>query len=639
MHQDRCCLPRGETAQGPLPSLVDYSMVVEANFPIDLVLMMKENAAKKVRRTVIGMTLGGKATLKSLLDCFKLPLLIPLVSITLLTRGYFEILFEEEEGAKATRRLTAIEWSGLCFSFSCYAPNFDASSQGAEAQLTHAIKVQFPDLHDEFRNTRALTIMASKLGEVLEIKVADLYIKRPVGPMITIELRDISKFPRYIRIPSMVEGTEDNVTITQRILYSGLPNQCRRCRRFGHHARTCTTSRSKPWEGAPTPNPPNTRGEEGKRPGGVGVPQPSKAQANKQPQAQNAKRNQVQTEMNQRQPEASKQAGHLTQQNIVNTSDALLNTEATPRNLIQKDTPGNLETNQVDSFSSDIPSAATTNPFAALEKLNPEAEDLRYTQGESSESWAFQASRKQAPRDASPRQALPHSPTHVPTQDFTPGSRRKRTCSEVHNSFFTSLGIPVPPGQEHARARVWPVLSRERDNQKEILVNVKSNDSPNLPLHIRCMSASEKEWTSASALEDLTRNVEIELEEKILRFSLSLKGRLALEWSWQEDHAKGGWECTILAHISTGFSGISAQKRKNLHWRTLESMPNMNNDVVFVGPAHSLLLKTGLASTDRQTRKSVSASLLASRQAARKKKRYIKLDLLTLVPSNSSGLF
>ncbi|CAM6028727.1 unnamed protein product [Sphagnum balticum] len=198
---------------------------------------------------------GVRATLKSLLDCFKLHLPIPLVSITLLTRGYFEILFEEEEGAKATRRLMAIEWSGLCLSFSRYALNFDASSQGAEAQLTHAIKVQFPDLHDEFRNTRALTIMASKLGKVLEIEAVDSYIKRPAGPMITIELRDISKLSRYIRIPSMVEGTENNVT---RILYSGLPNQCRRCRRFDHHTRACTTSRSKPWEGAPTPNPPNT---------------------------------------------------------------------------------------------------------------------------------------------------------------------------------------------------------------------------------------------------------------------------------------------------------------------------------------------------------------------------------------------
>jgi hypothetical protein len=153
------------------------------------------------------------------------------------------------------------------------------------------------------------------------------------------------------------------------------------------------------------------------------------------------------------------------------------------------------------------------------------------------------------------------------------------------------------------------------------------------------MSASEEEWTLASALEDLTRNIEAELEERILRFRLSLKGRLTLEWSWQEDHAKGGWECTILAHISTGLSGVNAQKKKNLHWRPLESIKSMNNDVVFAGPAHGLLLKTGTASTDRQTRKSTSASLLASPQAARKKKRYVKLDLSTLVPSNPLDLF
>jgi hypothetical protein len=271
---------------------------VEADFPIDLVLMMKENAAKKARRTVIGRTLGGREMLKSLLDCLKLHLSIPLVSITLLTRGYFEILFEEEEGSKATRRLTAVEWSSLSLSFSCYAPNFDASSHGIEAQLTHTIKVQFSDLHEEFKNTRALTLMANKFGEVLEIEAANSYIKRPAGPMVTIELRDISKLPGYIRISSMAEGTEDTVTIAQNILYSGLPNQCRRCRRFEHHTRAYIANRNKPKEEAPTPNPSNSRGVNGKESGGAKAPQLSKAQAVKQFRAQNAKRNQEHAETN-----------------------------------------------------------------------------------------------------------------------------------------------------------------------------------------------------------------------------------------------------------------------------------------------------------------------------------------------------
>jgi hypothetical protein len=171
--------PDGEASQGPSP--VNYNLEIEANFPKELVLTMQENAAKKARRAIIGRTLGGRATFKTLLDCLKLHLPAPLVSIALLTRGYFEILFEDEEGAKATRHLMAVDWSGLCFSFSRYILNFDASSQGAKAQLTHAIKVQFPDLHKKFQNTRALTIMASKIGEVLEIEVADSYIERPAG--------------------------------------------------------------------------------------------------------------------------------------------------------------------------------------------------------------------------------------------------------------------------------------------------------------------------------------------------------------------------------------------------------------------------------------------------------------------------
>jgi hypothetical protein len=101
---------------------------IEADFPKDLVLTMQGNAAKKARWTVIGGIFGGRATFKTLLECLKLHLPAPLVSITLLTRGYFEILFEDKEGAKATWRLTAVEWSDLRLSFSRYIPNFDASS-------------------------------------------------------------------------------------------------------------------------------------------------------------------------------------------------------------------------------------------------------------------------------------------------------------------------------------------------------------------------------------------------------------------------------------------------------------------------------------------------------------------------------
>jgi hypothetical protein len=75
--------------------------------------------------------------------------------------------------------------------------------------------------------------MASSIGKVLDIESPNSYIKRPVGPMVTVKVRDISKLAGIIRIPSMSEGAKAGETTAQRILYSGLPNQCRKCRRLG----------------------------------------------------------------------------------------------------------------------------------------------------------------------------------------------------------------------------------------------------------------------------------------------------------------------------------------------------------------------------------------------------------------------
>jgi hypothetical protein len=179
----------------------------------------------------------------------------------LLTRGFFEVFFTDEEGAKLARKITTVEWSSLNLSFSWYIPNFDASVQGAETLLLHTIKVQFLDLHKQFINTKALTIMASKIGEVLEIELEDSYIKRPIGPIITVETHDINKLAEYICIPSMVEGATAKDTTIQRILYLGFPNQCRKCCRFGHFARTCTMTRIPIWNGSATTSTPPTWSE------------------------------------------------------------------------------------------------------------------------------------------------------------------------------------------------------------------------------------------------------------------------------------------------------------------------------------------------------------------------------------------
>lgn len=240
--------PPGEEPQGPSP--MDNDLELEAEFPSDMVAEMQEGAARKARRMALGRTIGGRPTIKVLNDCLKLHLATSFVSATLLTRVFFEALFSNKKGAKTTWKITMVNWSSMSFFFSRYVSNFDASAQGAKALLTHTVKVQFPDLHEQFKNEKALTIMASKIDDVLEIKPADLYVKRHAGPMITMEIQDITRFVGHIRIPSMAERATPKDTILQKILYSSIPNQCRKCRHFGHFARACIVSKAPVWDGS-----------------------------------------------------------------------------------------------------------------------------------------------------------------------------------------------------------------------------------------------------------------------------------------------------------------------------------------------------------------------------------------------------
>ncbi len=104
--------------------------------------------------------------------------------------------------------------------------------------------------------------MASSIGDVFDIEFPDSYIKRPAGPMVTVEVKDISKLAEIIRIPSMAEGAGLGDTTAQRILYSRLSNQCKKCRKFGHLAKNCPLIRSPTQDGnIPPKAPPERRGK------------------------------------------------------------------------------------------------------------------------------------------------------------------------------------------------------------------------------------------------------------------------------------------------------------------------------------------------------------------------------------------
>jgi hypothetical protein len=94
---------------------------------MDFSLEMQEGAIRKACRIVIRRTLGGKTTIKTLQDCLKLLLPTSFKLTTFLTQGYFEVLFANEEGAKANKKITIVERSSLNLSFFKYVPNIDSN--------------------------------------------------------------------------------------------------------------------------------------------------------------------------------------------------------------------------------------------------------------------------------------------------------------------------------------------------------------------------------------------------------------------------------------------------------------------------------------------------------------------------------
>jgi hypothetical protein len=152
-------------------------------------------------------------------------------------------------------------------------PNGEASQGPSPVDYNLEIEVDFPkDLVLTMQGSAAKnarrTVISRTLGGIATFKTLLECLKLHL--------------PGSIRILSMVEGAKTDDMIAQRILYSGLPNQCRKCRRFGHHARTCTTSRNKVWEGVPSPAgpPPSTSAPVRKQSDG-GAPHPKQNQGSR----------------------------------------------------------------------------------------------------------------------------------------------------------------------------------------------------------------------------------------------------------------------------------------------------------------------------------------------------------------------
>jgi len=178
---------------------------------------------------------------------------------------------------------------------------------------------------------------------------------------------------------------------------------------------------------------------------------------------------------------------------------------------------------------------ANANPFANSEEGSQGVDLCARFQEDTLEGWSFQGRRKNTPKLTSPKPKPHHTLPRTRQQETTPRGKRLQLHFEVHPSYFSSLGISIPTNGEPFRVRIWSVLTREKNSRKETLVYSKNQARSSLPLSMRITGSTEAVWTQDTAWADLTQHLEVELEDKVLRYRLTFKDRPQLEWSWQKD--------------------------------------------------------------------------------------------------------
>jgi hypothetical protein len=114
-------------------------------------------------------------------------------------------------------------------------------------EVQYSIWAHFLGLPEALRTTKGLTMLESCLGKILTVETKESFKGKAAGPRVRVLVEDIANLPLTCRLLGSKAGT----FLEHKIVYIGRPEQCTRCKCYGHRVRDCTRP-SKPEEGQPT---------------------------------------------------------------------------------------------------------------------------------------------------------------------------------------------------------------------------------------------------------------------------------------------------------------------------------------------------------------------------------------------------
>ena len=161
------------------------------------------------------------------------------MDVQTLGRGFYQIEFEASEAAAKVVLLSPLALGSARAQFRQWFHGFDPTGEAASSfvppgERGFPVTACFPGLRKEY--LPFLPQIGRALGTYLESprSAASVVAKAAGLPSVRILIPDPAKLPSQIDLPTLAGGW-----VSQRVEFSGLPNQCFACREVGHLVRAC----------------------------------------------------------------------------------------------------------------------------------------------------------------------------------------------------------------------------------------------------------------------------------------------------------------------------------------------------------------------------------------------------------------
>jgi hypothetical protein len=518
------------------------------NVPEDLLSYMRNSCAEKASVTLIGRIQGKHPGLKALTAWARDNLHSSLLLLSLKTNNLFEVSFSTAEGRTHALTQTDLICEAANISFSSWRPHYKQT----QGQLDYPVWMQVEDLCQIMREEKFLRNIGEHIGQVIAIDNSELYRAKLFGPRIRLLVKDPNNLPKTILVPML-----DREGVTEyKLEYSGLPNQCGRCRSRDHQVRHCPKRELKIHR---HPQPNNSQQDIAPAPPiPVGRPEAPPSEAgNEEPQ---------QEDYEPQQEAYEPQTDEARRMASMESTDAVTKTP----NLLESQP----ETNIPDP-SLDLP--PRTENSEPLPDLQPN--DKNFPQLSSpgtvhkSPPRTTNSQQPSTPQTFIWRQKPPNLASSVDkgkekcNSDSAPLTRQGYRSGRLADDFWDVLNIPGTPSSQRKKLRVIPFLTKNFTYSKFLADSSKQPSSPITVVHIAEVLAGVP-WSEIRARGHIV-NETAQTLHKVLIFNNQHNTPFQ---KWDQGHWFSQWTtteegenlCTVYVHIAAPENKIRIRKGRNL---------------------------------------------------------------------------